>query len=261
MQSASTSALFLSALSGSILFTGTGVHAQAAPPFGPSVPGADKNIFYFSPWGSQLDRENTFPNYHVPDTSLPNNVNYNIYDYHIGPGKPLEFDLFLYKTAPQYAGGVQALASFEFTANFDPSEFYFKSFDPALDVLQRCTQVPGVGVAVGILRCEFNAGAFVTNNGGIGVFADPKKLGTFKGVTVIPGLAPHDGVEDFKLTLKELLDNGNPPTNKVPNVDRQFQDVELQVPSPLPMLGALAALGSVRRARKLSSHLKNFSRC
>lgn len=259
-QSAATSILALSALSGSILFSGTDVHAQAAPPFGPSLPGMAKNIFYFSPWGGQQDGDNSFPVYHVPDTSLPGIVSYNIYDINTSPNQPLDFDLFLYTTAPQFVGAGQTLQSIEFSAEFDPSEYKFNAFAANPNFIANCPQVPGVGAPVGILQCNFNAG-FSVANGGAGVFAAPVKLGTFEGVTVNPGLIPHDGVDDFKLTLAALVDNGIPPANQVPNVSGQFQDVELQfVPSPLPMLGALAALGSVRRARKLSLHLKNFSR-
>ena len=68
---------------------------------------------------------------------------------------------------------------------------------------------------------------------------------------------PHDGVDDFKLSLVDLTYKEG---GSVQNVAGQFQDVELQVPAPIPFLGAAAAFGSIRKARKFSSLLKVTSK-
>jgi hypothetical protein len=264
-KSVASMALAFAGVSGCLIAAQTSTFAQAAtPPFGPSQPGLDKNIFYFSPWGAQLDSDNTFPVYHVPDTSLPGYISYNIYDIAIEPNTPLDFDLFLYTTAPQYANG-KFLHSFTFNTEYDVTEYQNLGFQLNPAIVTGCPQVPGLGAAAGgLLKCDFGfiagpppAGVAVTN----GAFGNPIKLGTFKGITINPGLYPHDGIYDFKLTLKELLYQPGTSADAVAQVRDQFQDVELQrpVPAPLPILGAAAAFGSIRKARKFSSHLKTFS--
>jgi hypothetical protein len=255
-KAAASLAFAFSAVTGCLLASALGASAQAVPPFGPSKPNQNKNIFYFMPWGAQLDGDNTFPVYHVPDTSIPTNISYNIYDIAIGADTPLDFDVYLYTTAPQYVNN-KALHSFDFLAEFDDAEYKFNNFVPNDAIISNCPLVPGVGAMVGLLDCNFKAGVAVAQ----GAFAAPVKLGTVKGVTVKPGFFPHDGLADFKLTLKEILYiPGNPPVVRVEGITDQFQDVELQsAPAPLPILGAAAAFGSVRKARRFAAQLKTLS--
>ncbi len=151
----------------------------------------------------------------------------------------------------------KTLHSFDFLAEFDPDEYKFNNFVPNSALIAACPQVPGVGAMLGMLECNFNAGVAVAQ----GAFAAPVKLGTLKGVTVMPGFFPHDGMADFQLTLKEILYNpGTPTVDRVAGIFNQFQDVELQsAPAPLPILGAAAAFGSVRKARRFAAQLKTLS--
>jgi hypothetical protein len=260
LKSAATSVLTLSAMAGALMATGTSVSAQVAPPFGSSVAGQNKNIFYFTPWGDQLDGDNTPNDLHVPDTDLsanPQVINHNIYDIEIGPKTPLDFDLYLYTTAPQYNVGANFLTSFEFLTKVDPKEYKFTrnnlaSFAPNPALVNNCT-VPDADIN-SVLTCNFVAPLAVANNAN---FLNGVLLGTFQGITVNPGLAPDDGKSDFRLDLSFLRYSNN---NDVAGVNGQFQDVEVQhVPGPLPILGAAAAFRFCRKARKLSARNKTLS--
>jgi hypothetical protein len=260
LKSAATSVLTLSAMAGALMATGTSVSAQVAPPFGSSVAGQNKNIFYFTPWGDQLDGDNTPNDLHVPDTDLsanPQVINHNIYDIEIGPKTPLDFDLYLYTTAPQYNVGANFLTSFEFLTKVDPTEYKFTrnnlaSFAPNPALVNNCT-VPDADIN-SVLTCNFVAPLALANNAN---FLNGVLLGTFQGITVNPGLAPDDGKSDFRLDLSFLRYSNN---NDVAGVNGQFQDVEVQhVPGPLPILGAAAAFRFCRKARKLSARNKTLS--
>jgi hypothetical protein len=226
------SSLAVAASAGFLISTATGASAQQkVPPFGPSVNTQNKNIFYFMPYGQQLDNDMTLTN-HVPDTSLPTYINQNIYDIPIQPNTPLDIDLYLYTSAPQYRATPSTLTSFMFLAEFDNSEYKFESFVPAASI-NACPTVPGIGSMFGGLECNF--------------------------MSVIPGTSPDDGQEDFKLTLKDLVYTGSTKVS-VANVVNQFQDVELQkVPAPLSILGVASVFGTLGKARKFSRHLKTFS--
>ena len=255
LKSAATSVLALSAVTGALLATSTSVSAQVAPPFGSSVTGQNKNIFYFTPWGKQLDSDNTPNDLHVPDTDLsvnPQVLNHNIYDILTDEHTPLDFDLYLYTTAPQYAAS-NDLHSFSFSTLIDTDEYNLNNTILGSDI-NSCTVTPTPGDPAGLLNCHFNANVQVTP----GAFANPIKLATFKGITVIPGDQPHDGISDFKITLNQLTVGpvGGPSVN-AQGVVNQFQDVEVQkVPGPLPILGAAAAFRFCRKARKLSARNK-----
>jgi hypothetical protein len=242
--------LALSAATGALLATSTSVSAQTAPPFGASVAGQNKNIFYFTPWGNQLDDDDTPNDLHVPDTDLsanPQVINHNIYDIQIGSHTPLDFELYLYKSAPQYNGN-NFLASFEFLTTIDPTEYVFTrpnfaSFAPNLALVNNCT-VPDADIN-SVLTCNFKAPLAVANDVN---FLNSILLGTFQGVTVNPGLHPHDGKSDFRLALSFLRDTN---ISDVAMVNGQFQDVEVQqTPAPLPLLGVGAAFGFSRNLRK-----------
>jgi hypothetical protein len=254
LKSTATSVLALSAMTGVLIASGTSVSAQVAPPFGSSVAGQNKNIFYFTPWGIQLDSDNTPNDLHVPDTDLsanPQVINHNIYDIRIGPETLLDFDLFLYTTAPQYTAA-NTLHSFSFSTLIDTDEYNLNNTLLGSDI-DSCTYTPTPGDPAGLLNCHFKANVTVTP----GAFANPIKLATFKGVTVFPGLEPHDGISDFKITLNQLTVGSSV---NVPGVANQFQDVEVQhVPGPLPILGAAAAFRFCRKARKLSARNKTLS--
>lgn len=260
LKSAATSVLTLSAMAVALMATGTSASAQVAPPFGSSVAGQNKNIFYFTPWGGQLDGDNTPNDLHIPDTDLsanPQVLNHNIYDIGIGPKMPLDFDLYLYTTAPQYNVGANFLTSFEFLTKVDPTEYKFTrnnlaSFAPNPALVNNCT-VPDADIN-SVLTCNFIAPLAVANNAN---FLNGVLLGTFQGITVNPGPAPDDGKSDFRLDLSFLRYNNN---NDVAGVNGQFQDVEVQhVPGPLPILGAAAAFRFCRKARKLSARNKTLS--
>jgi hypothetical protein len=131
----------------------------------------------------------------------------------------------------------------------DTSEYYLTNTILGSDI-EYCTVLP---YPAGLLNCHFKANVSVTP----GAFANPIKLATFKGVTVFPGLIPHDGISDFKITLNQLKVGSSV---NVPGVANQFQDVEVQnVPGPLPILGAAAAFRFCRKARKLSARNKTLS--
>jgi len=260
LKSTATSVLALSAVTGALMATGTSVSAQVAPPFGSSVEGQNKNIFYFTPWGKQLDNDNTLTVPHVPDTDLSSNpqvINHNIYDILIDRNTPLDFDLYLYTTAPQYNVGANSLASFEFLTKVDPTEYKFTrsnlaSFAPNPALVNNCT-VPDADIN-SVLTCSFVAPLAVANNAN---FLNGVLLGTFQGITVNPGLVPDDGKSDFRLDLSFLRYTS---LNDVAGVNGQFQDVEVQnVPGPLPILGAAAAFRFCRKARKLSARNKTLS--
>ena len=258
VKTVATSALPLSAMACLLMASVPNAVQAAAPPFGPSRDGFDKNIFFFTPSGNQLDLEmGSFV--HVPDAVLPDNKNTNIYDIRIGPNMPLPFNLYLYATAPQYDDGdLNTITTIEIDPFFDITEWLFKGFTPNLNVLRSanpCTSQPGNdGPGDPNLICHFKPNFKVTK----GDFGDPKLIGTFNGITLLPGFEPHDNIEDFKLTLQTLR-YGNKDQDVV-GVTQQFQDVEVQkVPAPLPFFGAAAAIGTIRKLRKFSSQLKTFS--
>lgn len=256
LKSAATSALALSAATGALLATSTSVSAQAAPPFGASVAGQNKNIFYFTPWGNQLDNDNTPNDLHVPDTDLSSNpqvINHNIYDIMIDSNLPLDFDLYLYTTAPQYTAS-NYLHSFSFSTLIDTDEYNLNDTILGSDIYG-CTVTPTPGDPAGLFNCHFNANVVQVTHG---AFANAIKLATFKGITVFPGHHPDDGISDFKITLNQLTVGpvGGPSVN-VQGVVNQFQDVEVQrVPGPLPILGAAAAFRFCRKAHKLYARNK-----
>ena len=166
----------------------------------------------------------------------------------IDSNTPLDFDLFLYTTAPQYVA-INNLHSFSFSTLVDTDEYNLTNTILGSDI-DSCTVIPGPGDPAGLLNCHFKANVQVTP----GAFANPIKLATFKGITAIPGLHPHDGISDFKVTLNQLTVG---TSVNVPGVANQFQDVEVQqVPGPLPILGAAAAFRFCRKARKLSARNK-----
>ncbi|MFN9913169.1 MAG: hypothetical protein ACK53L_11320, partial [Pirellulaceae bacterium] len=59
------------------------------------------------------------------------------------------------------------------------------------------------------------------------------------------------------ITVKVRQDQDTPPisTRKVSKIDNGIE----KVPAPAPLLGAAAAFGSIRRAKKLSIQLKTFT--
>lgn len=267
LKSAATSALAFSTLTGALLVTGGSVSAQVEPPFGASIIGQNKNIFFFKPWGDQLDGDNTFPFYHVPITDLSGNpqiISYNIYDIGIGPNAQLDFDLYLYTKAPQYSIAPNQLKSFSFFTQIDPNEYQFgpdpiASFSYNSTYINACSTIPQNGNVInGQLICDFSTPLSVENNAD---FLDKIWLGTFSGFTIAPGTSPDDGNFDFKLILNDIKYSDN---SNVAMLNGQFQDVEVQqptppAPGPLPILGAAAAFRFCRKARKLSARNKSLS--
>jgi hypothetical protein len=250
VRTVATSALSLSAVAVGLMASSSSVSAQVAPPFGSSVAGQNKNIFYFTPWGKQLDDDDTPNDLHVPNTDLsanPQVINHNIYDIEIGSNTPLDFELYLYKSAPQYSVN-GFLASFEFLTKIDPGEYIFTrpnfaSFAPNPALVNNCT-VPDADIN-SVLTCNFIAPLAVANDVN---FLNSILLGTFQGVTVNPGHSPHDGKSDFRLDLSFLRYTN---ISDVAMVNGQFQDVEVQqTPAPLPLLGVGAAFGFSRNLRK-----------
>lgn len=170
----------------------------------------------------------------------------------IAPKTLLDFDLYLYTKTPNYiiVPPFKTLHSFRFLVNLDISEYQLDNFLSGSEIAG-CSSLPPIGavVSTGFLECDFkpNVGVY----GAFGFF-NPIKLGTFKGTTISPGLAPDDGISDFKLTLVQLLyAPGNIQTDPVDAVADQFQDVEFQtVPGPLFILGVGAAFGYSCKLRK-----------
>ena len=260
IKTVATSALPLSAVVALFMASAPNAVQAAAPPFGPSV-GSDltkKNVFYFSPWGDQLDLENKEP-LHVPDTSLPANMNLNIYDILVQPNQSLPFTLYLYTQSPFYTTGSK-LIQFKFDLKMDPDEWSYVNFAPESGVtLAACSTQPGPGSNSGPLQCNTDLSDIwkLTN----GLFDPDKKikLGVINGMT--KQKFPNDGESDFRVELAHLQvqDPGGASAPLLPGVANQYQDVELQVPAPLPILGVGAAFGSIRKLRKFSARLKTFS--
>lgn len=215
-------------------FTAPQASAQAAPPFGPSIPSppGDKNVFYFTPWGSQLDADNTpssffLPRFHVPTSALDGFQSFNVYDLEAEPGQAVDFDVYFYQTSPYYTTG-DIFEQAAFPVGYNTTEWSLISFSPPL--------VTGITLAHG-------------------PFANPFLYRQIKGVAVNPGYAPDDGEPDFMVRLARIDLNGF--TSQVANVSGQFQTLELQrknpssvaVPAPLPAVGLLAAWRLARKAR------------
>jgi hypothetical protein len=232
--------LGLATFAGMLIQLAPGASAQAMPPFGPSIasPPSDKNVFFFTPWGSQLDVEDTSPTFHVPTSELNASQSHNIYDLLVGPNQPLDFEVYIYQTSPYYANGDTFQgAAFMFESN--NSEWIHAGFEPF-----------------------FNLGLPLNN----GPFANPFLYMRAKGFTVNPGFEPHDGLSDFTVRLVRLSINAS--DNFLPNVGGQFQGLELQqptsdppapVPAPLPILSAFAAFRAARRAKMYAVRLKDAS--
>lgn len=230
----------LTTLAGMLIQMAPGASAQAVPPFGPSIasPPSNKNVFFFTPWGSQLDVENTSPIFHVPSSELDDSKSYNIYDLLVAPNQPLNFEVYIYQTSPYYSDG---------------DTFYGAAllFEYASDEWQYVTS-----------DTFFNLGLVLAN----GPFANPFLYVRVEGHTVNPGMAFDDGFRDFKVNLVRFHINSS--HNVLANVAGQFQDIDLQkpsfdpaapVPAPLPVLSAFAALQGVRRAKMYAIRLKNAS--
>jgi len=68
-----------------------------------------------------------------------------------------------------------------------------------------------------------------------------------------------DGPDPISGTFISVTDSwvADPATGTIMAISNTFQQQE--VPAPLPILGAGAAFGSIRKLRKFSSRLKTFS--
>jgi hypothetical protein len=232
-----TSCLGLSSFAGMLIHLAPGASAQAEPPFGPSIasPPSNKNIFFFTPWGSQLDVEDTSPIFHVPTSALNASKSHNIYDLLVAPNQPLNFEVYFYQTSPYFNDG-DTFQGASLMFEYNNAEWRDTGFEPF-----------------------FNLGLPLKN----GPFANPFLYMRANGLTVNPGTAPDDGFSDFKVTLVRFYINSL--NNELANVGGQFQDIDLQqgpsdpvspVPTPLPALGLLTALGSLREARRYAAKLR-----
>jgi hypothetical protein len=202
-------------------------------------PTGSGNNFYFTPFGSQLDDDMNGNHNPIPGSD-------NIYDIMIGPGVTQEFELFIANEFTQGGGnwaGFPAngglITNIQFGFEWDVTEYVVNDFlkDNAV-CTSPSTNVPTPGkLDLTLNGCNINA----TN----GAPVNFTYLGSAVGITVKPGLAPHDGERDFKVFLKSITVANNNYTSG------QFQDVELQyVPGPLPLIGVGAAFGFSRSLRK-----------
>jgi len=234
VRTVATSALPLSAVVGLSMASAPSASAAPAAP-------ATGNYFFFTPYGGPLDNDPGGP--HNPAQAPP----INIYDIVIGPNKPLNFDVYLYQTHPDYNG--QTFLTANFTFSTDPLEYIFQQAGGGLGVNSTgalaggcITSSPSSG------NCTFSADNAVFNSGAIG---NPLKVATVTGMTVNPELWPGNGEMDFRTDLTSFQLAGTPPLVLVNGASAQFQDVEVQqTPAPLPLLGAGAAFGFSRNLRK-----------
>lgn len=271
VKTVATSVLPLSAVVGLSMASAPNAVQAAAPPFGPSTPViALKNIFYFSPWGDQLDGDTNadIKGFHVPDsdTSIPKEST-NIYDILIGPNTPLNFDVYLYKTTPAYNVIASKLSNISFSISRGLNTIEWQLINVMGGRAAGCTDNPISWIDGGCVYQWTLSGPTITilppNNPLFvpDLVNGPQNmnieyLGRILGKTLDPGFAPHDGEHDFMLILNAL--EATQPLTLNPH--GQFQDVEVQkVPAPLPFFGAAAAIGSIRKLRKFSSLLKTFS--
>ncbi|MEB3302168.1 MAG: hypothetical protein VKN56_09385, partial [Cyanobacteriota bacterium] len=66
-------------------------------------------------------------------------------------------------------------------------------------------------------------------------------------------------ISDHWLTELYIRDTATTGGQLIDAYQNSYVQSEKRVPAPLPILGAAAAFGSIRKARKFSSHLKTFS--
>lgn len=66
-------------------------------------------------------------------------------------------------------------------------------------------------------------------------------------------------ISDHHLQALFIRDTAATDGQLIDNYQNSFTQKTKKVPAPLPILGAAAAFGSVRKARKFSAHLKSFS--
>lgn len=234
--------------------------AQTSPPFGPSpnVNTNVKNIFYFTPWGSQVDEDKTQSIYHVPNTQWDTVKNENIFDIEKGPNEILNFDVYLYRNTPIYRNPDELFFNLTLNLEYDSTEWIptnildpRQSFVPANDFIWTAsasfpmpvwtlTRPPAKPLTLKQTLDNSYSGAY--------------KLGTILGITKVPGIARHDGVSDVKISLTAFSPYD---MAKFQNALTQIQDVEVQTPAPLPILGAGVAFGSIRKLRRFTAALKN----
>ena len=246
VRTVATSALPLSAVVGlSMASAPSASAAVVGPPTG--------NYFFFTPFGGPLDVEAGSP--HNPAQVPPIT---NIYDIVAGHNESLIFDVYLYKTHPNYNGQTFLTAHFDFSTH--PLEYIIQQDAGGLAVnstgalIGECsTDSPSSGT------CSFSASNHVFSHGAAP--GNPLKVATVTGMTVNPEAWPGNGEMDFRtdLTSFQLAGSpGNPPLVPpipiiilVNSASAQFQDVEVQqTPAPLPLLGAGAAFGFSRNLRK-----------
>ena len=233
VRTVATSALPLSAVVGLSMASAPSASAAPAAP-------ATGNYFFFTPYGGPLDAD--IHSGHNPAQAPP----INIYDIVIGPNKPLDFDVYLYRTHPNYNG--QTFLTANFTFSTDPLEYIFQQASGGLGVNSTNALLGGCMTnSPSSANCTFSASTVIFSNGAIG---NPLKVATVTGMTVNPEPLQGNGERDFRTNLNYFELAGTPPLVPV-NGEAQFQDVEVQqTPAPLPLLGAGAAFGFSRNLRK-----------
>lgn len=234
--------------------------AQTSPPFGPS-PNVNinvKNIFYFTPWGSQADEDKTQSIYHVPNTQWDVVKDENILDIEKGPNEILDFDVYLYQNTPIYFSPDRPFENLTLNLEYDPNEWIPANIlDPRLSFVPANNFIwtASASLPMPVWTLTRPAAKPLTLKQTLdNSYSGAYKLGTILGITKVPGKARHDGVSDVKITL-----TGFSPYDiaNFQNALPQFQDVEVQTPAPLPILGAGVAFGSIRKLRRFTAALKS----
>jgi len=166
-----------------------------------------------------------------------------ILDIEIGSNQPLSFDIFADRTGYTPSNPNAAFLQFNLDFFTDTNEYF--------------------GASSGLAVLDLSGPAV-------------QQIGTFDGVTINPGVKPHDGVVDFGITLTgvNLFDSEenfigtdpvsafkSPSFNEFGESGTNFnQVVELQqVPEPLTILGSATALGVGALLKRESSKKKNKS--
>ena len=76
----------------------------------------------------------------------------------------------------------------------------------------------------------------------------------------VTGCTPDINLISHNLKKVYIVDTASTPGQLIDDYQNTFtQSTHIPVPAPLPILGAAAAFGSIRKARKFSAHLKTFS--
>lgn len=199
----------------------------------------------FTPAGSQLDGD-------------------SILDILLKPGETITFSNYFNNSSDIFGpfpiiGSIpRATRSIDYVITYDPTELSYVS--SVLDVPNKISNSCLVGGPCGSTITPGLGTLTIRHRSAITNLVAPQgefllDTITFVGTGVNP--FPGDGLSDYSFTgtnsgLTSILF----PNAVISTFNSNTVEVQQPVPAPLPILGAAAAFGSIRRAKKLSSLLK-----